>query len=46
MKNHTARLAGFVALISILIISGCTASKKGSDCGCPAKKGIVGYNYK
>lgn len=28
-------------LITSLVLVGCTASKKG--CGCPSKKGLIGY---
>ncbi len=36
------RISTILLLASGLVLTGCSASKKGS-CGCPAKQGIIGY---
>lgn len=38
----------FVLLIGVMVAAGCqrnyyTSKSKGNDCGCPNKKGMVGY---
>lgn len=37
------KISALLLIAITLIVSGCSSSKKGS-CGCPNKKGMVGYN--
>lgn len=41
MKN-LIKISALLLIAITLIASGCSSSKKGS-CGCPQKKGFVGY---
>ncbi len=40
--KHYCSLAFFGVLIVSLLLTSCSASKK-NQCGCPSKKGLVGY---
>lgn len=33
----------FLTLLVSVIATGCSTSKKGGHCGCPAKTGFIGY---
>ena len=39
--NRFLKIFVLFSLVTLFILGGCTASKKG--CGCPSKKGLVGY---
>lgn len=41
MQRHFKIALSFMLIVSI-IFTGCTSSKK-NQCGCPSKKGLVGY---
>ena len=41
MKNLNHKIV-FALMVLMLVGTSCTASKK-SNCGCPSKKGMVGY---
>lgn len=40
--QRSTRFGFLLLLVSVLLLSGCSASKK-NGCGCPNKKGMVGY---
>jgi len=40
--QRSTRFGFLLLLVTVLLMSGCSASKKNS-CGCPNKKGMVGY---
>jgi len=40
--QRSTKITFLLLITSILLFSGCSASKK-SNCGCPNKKGMVGY---
>jgi predicted component of type VI protein secretion system len=41
MKNLT-KISALLLIVVTLFATGCSSSKKGA-CGCPQKKGFVGY---
>ncbi|MFY7880516.1 MAG: hypothetical protein ACOVP6_10630 [Lacibacter sp.] len=41
LRTNTVRLV-LVLLVTCTALSGCSATKK-NNCGCPNKKGMVGY---
>lgn len=40
--QRSTRFGFLLLLVAVLLTTGCSASKKNS-CGCPNKKGMVGY---
>jgi len=42
LMQRSARASFLLLLITVLFMTGCSASKK-NNCGCPNKKGMVGY---
>ncbi len=40
--QRSTRFGFLLLLVAVLLMAGCSASKKNS-CGCPNKKGMVGY---
>lgn len=40
--QRSTRFGFLLLLVAVLFMTGCSASKK-SNCGCPNKKGMVGY---
>jgi hypothetical protein len=41
--KQAIKVSAVLFLAISLIVSGCSASKKGGSCGCPNKQGMVGY---
>lgn len=40
--QRSTKFGFLLLLVAVLLMAGCSASKKNS-CGCPNKKGMVGY---